>query len=60
MPVSESMRPVFLFQSELKEVFEQNAAVAGFILMLPTRWILAPVFEGFLKVKLNRVDQLII
>ena len=45
-------------KGKLEEVFKQNSAIAGFILMFPTRAALVPVFERLLEVKLNCVDEL--
>src|SRR6185295_18151054 len=45
---------------EQQEVLEQDAAVARFVRMFPTRAALVPVFKRFLEMKLDRVDQLAI
>src|SRR6267143_2118135 len=45
-------------QSQLKKVFEKDAAVAGFIWMFPACAALIPVFEGLFQVKLNGINKL--
>ena len=48
----------FVRQSELEKVLKENAAVARFVLMFPTRSGLVPILEGLLQMKLHGVDQL--
>src|SRR5687768_6635083 len=45
-------------QSKLDKILEQNSAIPRFVLVLPTRARLIPIFERLLKVELYRVDQL--
>src|SRR5436190_17310108 len=47
-----------MLQRDAQEVLKQNAAVAGLVRMLPARAALVPILEGFLQMKLDRVDQL--
>ena len=47
-------------ECELQEIFKQDAAVARFVLVLPARAALVPVFERLLQVKLDRVNKLTI
>ena len=48
----------FTCQREEEKVFEENTAVARFVLMLPAGAALVPIFEGFLEVELYGVDEL--
>ena len=45
-------------ERESEEVFKQDATVARLVLVFPASPALIPVFEGFLQMKLHRVDKL--
>lgn len=47
-----------MLESFSQKILEDDATVAGFILVFPARATLVPIFERLFQVKLNSVDKL--
>lgn len=49
-----------MFKCKPKKILEQDPAVTAFVRVFPSRRVLRPIFKGFLQMKLNGVDKLVV